>query len=81
MVLKIWELLVGLVPVVGIGGRGVQKKVKYSIDKYRKTYELLEKYDKSSSKNPEILAEPERLRQYVRGFSKDSGVRRADSAV
>ncbi|MFZ5366192.1 MAG: hypothetical protein ACOZBZ_02765 [Patescibacteria group bacterium] len=44
----------------------VSKSVEYSLNKYRKTYELLEEYDQKAIRDPEKLADPERLRPFIR---------------
>jgi hypothetical protein len=43
----------------------INKIVKYSTQKYEKTYKLLEEYDKSTSKKAEDMADPGRLRKFV----------------
>jgi predicted outer membrane protein len=59
----------------------VDSRVKYSVKKYKKTYELLEEYDQKSDTNPEKLAKAGRLRPYIQELQKKSrNSRRANSA-
>lgn len=51
----------------------VDRKVKYSVKKYNKTYELLEKYDEKADEDPNKVAEPERLAPYIRELQKGAG--------
>lgn len=59
----------------------VKKDVEYSLKRYRKTYELLEEYDKNAVRDPETLADAGRLRPYIRDLKEKSGLRRANSSI
>jgi hypothetical protein len=56
------------------GDRQVQKRVEYSMNKYKKTYQLLEKYDKQAGTNPAILAKPKALPKNIRDLSSQVGI-------
>lgn len=43
----------------------LEEAVKYSVEKYFKTYKLLEKYDSSSEKETPRVAEPEEIKNYI----------------
>ena len=55
--------------------------VEYSLQKYERTYKLLEEYDKEPTKDPEAMADPGRLRSVIRDFQKEVRTSRAASAV
>lgn len=48
----------------------VDSKVKYSVKKYTKTYELLEKYDQKTTPTPKEMADPGRLTPYIQQLQK-----------
>ncbi len=58
----------------------VDEGVRYSVGKYGTTYEMLEKYDKEATKNPEVLAHPGRLRKNVRVVLRNRKVNRRTNA-
>lgn len=59
----------------------VDEGVEYSLKKYRKTYELLEEYDQKAVRDPESLADPERLRPFIRDLQKKARVRRTYPSI
>lgn len=52
----------------------INNLVKHSLKKYKKTYDLLEEYDQKSIQNPEALADPGRMRQYIQNLQKICGI-------
>jgi len=56
------------------GDRQVQKRVEYSMNKYKKTYQLLEKYDKEAGTNPKVLVKSKTLPKNIRNFSRQVGI-------
>lgn len=52
----------------------VDRAVDYSLSKYRKTYELLEEYDRKNLRDPEELADSGRLRPDIRELQAISGI-------
>ena len=45
--------------------RALNKHVSYSVKKYRKTYKLLEEYDKKTGSSPKALADAGRLQPFI----------------
>lgn len=59
----------------------IAEGVKHSLQKYEQTYKLLEEYDKQPEKSPEDMAGSGRLRELIREFQREAGVRRTNSAI
>lgn len=54
----------------------ISNEIKMSLKKYSETYKLLGEYDKSSTKDPQIVAKPGRLRNFIprlRGYPHSGG--------
>lgn len=48
----------------------IKKEVSYSVKKYGETYKLLEKYDASIAKSPEILSERRNVQAYLQRIQR-----------
>lgn len=46
----------------------IEKAVDKSVQKYKRTYMLLEEYDNLSAKTPEVLAKPKQLQGYLQSL-------------
>ncbi|KKP59317.1 MAG: hypothetical protein UR52_C0008G0027 [Candidatus Gottesmanbacteria bacterium GW2011_GWA1_34_13] len=50
----------------------VNEDVKYNYKKYHKTYELLEKYDREATEDPQTLVDAGRLHPFISELQKKS---------
>ena len=58
-----------------------EKGAEYSVEKYRDTYKLLEEYDQKALRDPQKLADPGRLEDFIRDVQKAHRRRGAHTGV
>ena len=59
----------------------ISDRIKLNLQKYEETYKLLGEYDKKHIENPEVLADPGRLRNAIRGLQRSPNKRGVNSSV